>query len=180
MQGTLPLKLVAAQHRWTLEMKLWQVSSFGSDVQRWWADMVGTGGWLWLRLVMFGYGLSMSVHLIRRLFNSNFCRFLLFVIIWSVEMKGQRLRSQELSQSISTTTYFYVFSVLQGMVTAHKWGTEPCTISLENVSLTCRNLDSDTKLESVSNLHFSKVWVQSQKLIKVKVGKPISKLQFMF
>lgn len=64
-------------------------------------------------------------------------------------------------------------SALQVLKTVHKWGTEPEIVSHENVTFGLEKFGFRVhrKLESVSNLHFSEVWVQSQKLIKSKVEK---------
>lgn len=63
-------------------------------------------------------------------------------------------------------------SALQVLKHVHKWGTES-EISLENVTFRLEKFGFRVhrKLESLSNLHFSEVWVQSWKLIKSKLEK---------
>lgn len=59
----------------------------------------------------------------------------------------------------------------------HKWGAEPHTILLENMAFELKKFGFRVhrKLGSVSNLHFSEVWVQSRKWIKSKGEKTTSK-----
>lgn len=81
----------------------------------------------------------------------------MLIIIWSVDMEGQRLWSQELIQSISRTAYFYV--CFASSENCSQMRHRPEIISLENVTFGLEKFGFriHRKLENVSNLHFSEV-----------------------
>lgn len=84
-------------------------------------------------------------------------------------MEGQRLWSQELIQSISRTAYFYVCFASSKNCSQRRHRTR--NHLTWKCDLWTREIWIQSSQKTVSNLHFSEVWVQSQKLIKSKVKK---------